>query len=86
MPYAIVIWKRGSNVIDIAGLKPEDLIYLEKIPCMSSRYEVDSEGFVRFGTPIALTSSGVPPVSTNASKTKHSLKNITIKPAVSKKC
>src|SRR4051794_4047865 len=49
MPYAVVIWKRGSHVIDIAGLKPDDLIYLEKIPCLSSRLEVDAEGFIRFG-------------------------------------
>ncbi|XP_035703829.1 uncharacterized protein LOC110844763 isoform X2 [Folsomia candida] len=49
MPYSVVIWKRGSNVIDIAGLKPDDLIYLQKIPCLSNRLEVDSEGFIRFG-------------------------------------
>jgi len=44
MPYAVVIWRRGSNVVDIAGLKPDDLTYLEKIPCLSTRLEVDTEG------------------------------------------
>jgi hypothetical protein len=49
MPYSVVIWRRGSNIVDIAGLKPEDLKYLENIPCLSTRVEVDSEGFIRFG-------------------------------------
>jgi len=49
MPYAVVIWKRGTNTVDIAGLKPDDLEYLEKIPCLSARLDVDSEGFIRFG-------------------------------------
>lgn len=44
MPYAVVIWKRGTNTVDIAGLKPDDLEYLEKIPCLSARLDVDSEG------------------------------------------
>ncbi|CAL8118811.1 unnamed protein product [Orchesella dallaii] len=49
MPYAVVIWKRGTNTVDIAGLKPDDLEYLQKIPCLSARLDVDSEGFMRFG-------------------------------------
>jgi hypothetical protein len=44
MPYAVVIWRRGSNVVDISGLKQDDLDSLEKIPCLASRLEVDSEG------------------------------------------
>lgn len=48
MPYAVVIWRRGSYVVDIAGLKPDDLSYLEKIPCLSTRLEVDSEGLSDF--------------------------------------
>lgn len=44
MPYAVVIWKRGSNTVSIAGLKEDDLVYLEKIPCLSARLDVDSEG------------------------------------------
>jgi len=61
MPYAIVIWRRGSNVVDIAGLKPEDLKSLEKIPCLSTRVEVDSEGFIRFGPSNAAKRNPVKP-------------------------
>ncbi|CAG7785614.1 unnamed protein product [Allacma fusca] len=61
MPYAVVIWKRGSHVVDIAGLKPDDLIYLEKIPCLSSRLEVDTEGFIRFGPSVSNKQNSVKP-------------------------
>lgn len=48
MPYAVVIWKRGTNTVDIAGLKPDDLEYLEKIPCLSARLDTDSEGKIDY--------------------------------------
>jgi hypothetical protein len=48
MPYAFVIWRKGSNVVDICGLKPDDLDYLEKIPCLTTRVEVDSEGLFTY--------------------------------------
>jgi len=50
MPYAVVIWRKGSYEVDIAGLKPDDLSYLEKIPCLSTRLEVDSEGKEKFNS------------------------------------
>lgn len=66
MPYCVVIWRRGTLTVDIAGLKPEDLKYLEEIPCLSYQDGSDQEGFIRFG-PSSLNrctdnGSGNPPI------------------------
>jgi len=64
MPYSVVIWKRNSHYVDIAGLKKEDLKYLEEIPCLSNRLDgSDQEGFIRFGPTNRYTANnGNPPV------------------------